>query len=579
MSLGNSSDEDLRKNLSEIENLLASKNLWALCYHDDPYVRRSIYILLRSAVSREPGWIDWKTLSSAVIGKSLSLQQIGSATELSESLLLLSSLRPQIWTDDYTGKSSSSKRLRQYMQKGSQGGHSNFWSNLDQLLRITPQEVLAGADKATADHGITCTSAIALTEALQEGLNSREEPRSNLAIGWKSYIQIGTWLSTLVPQEQKSDFIAKRLSPLVVQYVKIDPKLTQWSLPAELAEGICVDCVLALASTKQTQELQLLCTCLSDGLLEAVKLSSPEQSKDFRESQDSVCAQSKRLLDLESAVLSRVADTEVEPQVLEVFDRTSTSLLEGCLDVLRNRNGKPYGAAATVVECVCSLPHVARKSQDLQNFVQNDVPELLLSPSADRLISIILKCREWDGFASSFENVVERALALEPEQSNVHVLQGLLFSLDFNYAEHKEKLNSLIVRALGKACKGSHAHWPIITAVLQNKTSQDELRDQIFLYLIESLSSDDKVFDVLHGLSHIGKSAPSSVREFQNGTLGSKLAGKLLFLTESPTEEVARLAEALLKSFKESGVGDTSAKSGIEILQHGFSHVDEESLS
>ncbi|EKV08568.1 RING zinc finger protein, putative [Penicillium digitatum] len=577
--LGNSSDEDLRKNLSEIENLLASKNLWALCYHDDPYVRRSIYILLRSAVSREPGWIDWKTLSSAVIGKSLSLQQIGSATELSESLLLLSSLRPQIWTDDYTGKSSSSKRLRQYMQKGSQGGHSNFWSNLDQLLRITPQEVLAGADKATADHGITCTSAIALTEALQEGLNSREEPRSNLAIGWKSYIQIGTWLSTLVPQEQKSDFIAKRLSPLVVQYVKIDPKLTQWSLPAELAEGICVDCVLALASTKQTQELQLLCTCLSDGLLEAVKLSSPEQSKDFRESQDSVCAQSKRLLDLESAVLSRVADTEVEPQVLEVFDRTSTSLLEGCLDVLRNRNGKPYGAAATVVECVCSLPHVARKSQDLQNFVQNDVPELLLSPSADRLISIILKCREWDGFASSFENVVERALALEPEQSNVHVLQGLLFSLDFNYAEHKEKLNSLIVRALGKACKGSHAHWPIITAVLQNKTSQDELRDQIFLYLIESLSSDDKVFDVLHGLSHIGKSAPSSVREFQNGTLGSKLAGKLLFLTESPTEEVARLAEALLKSFKESGVGDTSAKSGIEILQHGFSHVDEESLS
>ncbi|KAJ5500783.1 Zinc finger RING-CH-type [Penicillium expansum] len=577
--LGNSSDEDLQKNLPEIENLLASKNLWALCYHDDPYVRRSIYILLRSAVSREPGWIDWKTLSSAVIGKSLSLQQIGSATELSESLLLLSSLRPQIWTDDYTGKSSSSRRLRQYIQKGSQGGHSNFWSNLDQLLRIIPQEVLAGADKATADHGITCTSAVALTEALQEGLNSREEPRSNLAIGWKSYTQIGTWLATLVPQEQKSEFIAKRLSPLVVQYVKIDPDLSQWSLPAELAEGTCVDYVFTLASTKQAQELQSLCKSLSDGLLEAVKLSSPEQSKDFRESQDSVCAQSKRLLDLESAVLSRVADTEVEPQVSEVFERTSTSLLEGCLEALRTRNGKPYGAAATVVECARSLPHVAKKSQDLQNFVQNDTPELLLSPSADRLISIILECREWDGFASSFENVVERALALEPEQSNVHVLQSLLSSLDFNHAEHKDKLNSLVVRALGKACQGSHAHWSIITAVLQNKTSQGELMDQIFLYLIEALSSDDKVFDALHGLSHIGKSAPSSVREFQNGALGSKLAGKLLFLTESPSEEVASLAEALLKSLKESGVGDTSAKSGIEILQHGFSHVDKESLS
>ncbi|KAJ5961211.1 Zinc finger RING-CH-type [Penicillium vulpinum] len=577
--LGNSSDEDLQKNLTEIENLLASKHLWALCHHDDPYVRRSIYILLRSAVSREPGWVDWKTLSSAVIGKSLSLQQIGSATELSESILLLTSMRPQIWTGDYTGKSSASKKLRQYMQKGSQGGHSNFWSNLDQLLRIIPQEVLAGADKATADHGITCTSAIALTEALQEGLNSREEPRSNLAVGWKSYTQIGTWLATLIPQEQKSEFIAKRLSPLVVQYVQIDPELAQWSLPAQSAEETCVDYISTLASTVQAQELQSLCTSLSDGLLEAIKLSSPEQSKDFRESQDSICAQSKRLLTLKSAVLSRVADTKVEPQVSEVFERTSTSLLEGCLEVLRIRNGKPYGAAATVVECVRSLPSVARKSQDLQNFVQNDAPELLLSPSADRLITIILECREWDGFAPSFENVVERALALEPELSNVHVLQSLLSSLDFNDVEHKEKLNSLVVRALNKACQGSHAHWPIITTVLQNKTSHGELMDQIYLSLIEALSSDDKIFDTLHGLSHIGKSAPSSVREFQNGAHGSKLAGKLLFLAESPSEEVASLASALLKSLKESGVGDTSAKSGIEILQHGFSHVDEESLS
>lgn len=509
----------------------------------------------------------------------MSLQQIGSATELSQSLLLLSSLRPQIWTDDYTGKSSASKRLRQYIQKGSQGGNSNFWSNLDQLLRIIPQEVLAGADKATADHGITSTSAIALAEALQEGLNSREEPRSNLAIGWKSYTQIGTWLATLVPQEQKSEFIAKRLSPLVVQYVQIDPELTQWSLPAELAEGTCVDYVSTLATTGQLQELQSLCISLSDGLLEAVKLSSPEQSKDFRESQDSICAQSKRLLGLKSAVLSRVADTEAEPRVSEVFERTSTSLLKGCLEVLRTRNGKPYGAAATVVECVRSLPSVAKKSQDLQNFVQNDAPELLLSPSADRLISIILECREWDGFASSFENVVERSLALEPEQSNVNVLQSLLSSLDFNDAEHKDKLNSLVVRALGKACQGSHAHWPIIIAVLQNKTSHGELMDQIFLSLIEALSSDDKVFDSLHGLSHIGKSAPSSVRVFQNGAHGSKLAGKLLFLTESPSEEVASLAEALVKSLKESGIGDTSAKSGIEILQFAFGHVDEESLS
>lgn len=568
----------MEKDFSQIETLLASKSLWALCHHDDPYVRRSIYLLLRTAVTREPGWVDWQTLSSAVIGKSLPLQQTGSASELSESLLALSISRPQVWTDHYSGKASASKRLRQYIQKGSQGGASRFWSNLDQLLRTVPREVLAGADKATADQGVTSTSAIALTEALQEGLNSREEPRQNLTVGWKCYIQIATWLATLIPQEQKAEFIGQRISPLVVNYVRLDPQLAQWLLPAQSAQDSCVHYLCTLGSTGHEQELQSLCITLSEGLLEAVKLSSPEQSKDFRDSQDSICAQAKRLMALESAVLSRIADSK-EPRVTEIFDKSTSSLLENCLQILRTRNGKPYGAAAVVEECVRNLSFVAKKSQDLRNFVQNDAPGLLLSPSADRLISTILASRDWDGFSSSFENIVEKALALEPEQSNVHVLQSLLSSLDFNEVEHRDKLNSLAVRALDTACRGSHSHWPIITAILQNKTSHGELMDSIFLSLIDALSTDEKVLDSLHGLSHLGKTAPSAVREFQNGRNGSKLTGKLIFLTESPEDEVSSLAEALLKSFKEALVGETSTQSGIEILQHGFSHVDEESLS
>lgn len=568
----------MEKDFSQIETLLASKSLWALCHHDDPYVRRSIYLLLRTAVTREPGWVDWQTLSSAVIGKSLPLQQTGSASELSESLLALSISRPQVWTDHYSGKASASKRLRQYIQKGSQGGASRFWSNLDQLLRTVPREVLAGADKATADQGVTSTSAIALTEALQEGLNSREEPRQNLTVGWKCYIQIATWLATLIPREQKAEFIGQRISPLVVNYVRLDPQLAQWLLPAQSAQDSCVHYLCTLGSTGHEQELQSLCITLSEGLLEAVKLSSPEQSKDFRDSQDSICAQAKRLMALESAVLSRIADSK-EPRVTEIFDKSTSSLLENCLQILRTRNGKPYGAAAVVEECVRNLSFVAKKSQDLRNFVQNDAPGLLLSPSADRLISTILASRDWDGFSSSFENIVEKALALEPEQSNVHVLQSLLSSLDFNEVEHRDKLNSLIVRALDTACRGSHSHWPIITAILQNKTSHGELMDSIFLSLIDALSTDEKVLDSLHGLSHLGKTAPSAVREFQNGRNGSKLTGKLIFLTESPEDEVSSLAEALLKSFKEALVGETSTQSGIEILQHGFSHVDEESLS
>ncbi|KAJ5627779.1 hypothetical protein N7490_010007 [Penicillium lividum] len=571
--------DDLQRNLAEIENLLGSKSLWGFCNHEDPFVRRSIYIVLRSAISREPGWIDWKILSAAIIGKSLSIPQLGSASELSETLLLLTSSRPQVWTDDYTGKTSASKRLRQYIQKGSQGGLAIFWTNLDKLLRLIPREVLAGADKTCTDETVKISSATALMEAFQDGLTSREEPRQNLTTGWKSYIRVGAWLGLLIPQDQRPEFLQTRLSPLVAQYVRPNSELGQWSLPSPSAQDICADYLLVLISHGQSHQLEPLWTKLSNDLLEAVKLSAPEQSNDFRSSQESVCAEARRFFSLEPEVLSRVSDSDNEVEAQGIFEKLNLLLLENCLEVLRSRNGKPYGAAGVVEECVRNMPSVARGSQKLVEFVQTDATELLFSPSGEKLMTIILACREWDGFASSFERVVERTMELDPEHSNAHILKTLLSNLDFNEVGDKNKLSSLVMRALEKACKGSSSHWQIITSVLQNHTSRSGLMDQIFLSIIDQLSQEDKVLDVLHGLSHLGKAVPSAVKDFQNGPSGSKLTGKLLYLTESPVEEVHTLTESLIKSFKETVVGDLSTTSKIEILRQGLSRASEESLS
>lgn len=541
-------------------------------------MRRSIYTLLKSAVSREPAWIDWKIVSSAIIGKSLSNPQLGSASELSDALVLLTLSRPHVWTEDYAGKTSPSKRLRQYIQKGSQGGLGKFWSNLDQLLRAIPREVLAGADKTSTDEAVTVSSVTALTEAFQEGLNAREEPRQNLAIGWKSYIEVGSWLATLVP-DYKNELFKTRLSPLILNYVQPNSELALWSLPSQSGESICADYLVTLSSHGHDEELQSLWTKLSTELLEAVKLSSPEQSKDFRSSQDSICAQSERLFALEPLVLARVADTEGEPRVQAIFEKSNLFLLENCLQVLRSRNGKPYGAAGVIEQCVRRMPFVAKGSQELLGFIKTEAPELLFSPSADKLIAIILICREWDGFASSFENVVERVMELEPEQANTQVLESLLSALDFTEFDDKAKLMHVVTKALKEACKGSHSHWSVVTAVLHNQTSRGELMDSIFLSIISSLSDEEDVFNALHGLSYLGKSVPSAVREFQRGEHGSKLTAKLLFLSESPSEEVASLAESLMETFKVTVVGDTSNKSKIEILHHGLTYADDESLS
>lgn len=571
---GNSTREELEKDLPTVQNLLTSKSLWALCYHDDPFVRRSMYTLVRSAVAREPEELDWKLVSAALIGKSLHASQLGSSSDLSESLLQATSARPQLWTDDYSGKSSSTKRLLQYMQKGSQGGTSSFWPNLHQLLQVIPVQTLANGDSQ-----IGLLSAISLTEAFQEGLASRDEPRQNHAVAWTAYVDTGMWLVERLPAEEKSKFLQGRLSPLLAQYVKPEPDQSMWSLPALSTKSITVDYIEALLAHGHAGEAERVWTELSDGLLEAVKLSSPEQSKDFKSSQDEVCSQAERLFVLESLVLSRIAGTDNEAQLLSIFDKTNSPLLENCIQVLQTRNGKPYGAAAVVEGMVNNIPQIAQRSQALVNFVKNDAPELLSSPSADRLIAIILACRSWDGFGESFGRIIEQVARSEPESSNAHAVQKLLSTLNFKEVDGKSVLGALIMRALDQACKGSSLHWSIVIAVLQNQSSHGELTDSILLSLIDVLSDEKKALETLHGLSQIANSVPTALRGFQSGSHGSKLTGKLHFLAESPSEEVADISESLIKTLKETVVGETSARSSIEILQQNFDLVNSESLS
>ena len=495
-------------------------------------------------------------------------------------LLQVTTARPQLWTDDYTGKSSSPKRLIQYIQKGSEGGLASFWQNLYELLQVIPSQTLVKVDaKSTNEDNVELPSATKLTQSFQDGLNSRDEPRQNRAVGWKAYIDTGIWLANKLPQNDRESFLHERLSPLLMQYVKPEQDRSEWELPTQSAEALCADYLDILATHNHEGELHKVWTELSDNLLEAVKLSSPEQSKDFRSSQDAVCAQAERFLALEASVLSRVGDTDHESKLLKVFENTNLGLLGNCLEVLQTRNGKPYGAAAVVEGMVRKVAQIAQHSQELLKFVQDDAPELLSSPSADRLISIILFCRSWDGFGPSFEKVVERVAQSEPESSNAHAVQKLLSTLDFKEVDDKSGLGSLIARALDRACRGSSLHWSIVIAVLQNQTSHGELTESIFLSIIDALSDESKVFDTLHGVSQITTTVPTALREFQSGPHGSKLTGKLLFLAESPSEEVAGLAESLSRKVKESAVSETSARSTFEILQHNFNNVNEESLS
>lgn len=538
-----------------------------------------MYVLIRTVVSGEPEELDWRLVSAALIGKSLHITQLGSSSDLSDALLHVTSARPQIWTDDYSGKTSSSKRLLQYIRKGSQGSPGAFWSNIYQLLQLVPLETLAKLDpNFTGDENNGLSGATALMEAIHEGLISREEPQQNRTLGWKIYVESAMWLAHGLSDDDTIQFLQDELSPLIMQYVRPEPEAARWSLPKQSSETICTEYLTALFSFGYDIAFNKLWMKLSNDLLASVRLSSPEQSKDFKASQDAVCAQTGRLFSLEASLLSRLADQELEPKVLYTLEKLNLGLLNDCLEVLRSRNGKPYGATAVVEEVVRRVPQIAQHSHELLEFIQKDAPELLFSPSGDRLISIILLCRTWPGFSTSFEELIKRVAQLENVMTNTSSVQKLLSSLDFNEVDN-EVIGPLIMRAMELACKGSQLHWSVVISALQNPTSQGELEDSIFLSLLDNLSADDEILDTLQGLKQIVSTVPNSARRFQTGSQGSKLTGKLLFLTESPFEDISSLSLSLIEQMKKSAVGETSAKAGIEILQENLAHANEESLS
>jgi hypothetical protein len=219
------------------------------------------------------------------------------------------------------------------------------------------------------------------------------------------------------------------------------------------------------------------------------------------------------------------------------------------------------------------------KLQDLEAFLEDDIPSLLSSPSGARLISLLFGCRGRSGFAPGFNKSIDVLLNENTELSILPTLQKLLSSINSNDIQSHPELETLIMGNLNRALEGDRQLWANITVVIENPASQHGVADQILRSLVDWLSLDDSVLEALYGLSQIVSRNPESVRTFTNGQDGSRLISRLLYLTESPADEISSLAGSLGRNIKGLADGDHGKKSSVAIIQHNFGEVGSKSLS
>jgi len=539
-----------------------------------------VYKLLHAVVSGQQAAVDFAILSTTVLAEALNIDQSGSAYDYSDVLYVLTKTTPEIWTDLYTAKKPAAKSLRQFLKRGSQGGPPGYWTNVERILCYVPSSVIA---PTLAGDGEQLLVAKDLLESLHDGII--KEPRVNLSVAWNIYITTAARVSTmLIKEEDRQRLLKAVIMPLFEQFIRPKQELSRWSIgisPA-LAAGIIVK---AFHDTMKLGGYHLLedeWQHCSESLIEHIKTSHPEQSNDYTKSQDAIAAEANRWFSLTAEVSKGASEI-----INQILTKTSVSLVEGAMDVVKARNGKPYGAAATIEAAVRLIPSLlmdnANATEAMTRFLKEDVPSLILSPSSPRLIAVLCAFEGRQGFEPARDAAVQALLRAPDSPAKNAALQTVVISSCLQGSSHNTELNGMILGSLHEALKGDEQSWGLVIAVLDSSLTPSELTDQLLAAMTESLSVDGETSPALHALDLATKHNGRAIRKFSTTTGRFNLLSRLLFLAESPIDDVAHQAatvSAAVDSILSNDKGSSHvSRSMIEIINRELDDAGPSSLS
>jgi len=508
--------------------ILREKKLWDFVQHEDSYLRGSVCNLLLTALLKNIQALDWPILSTSFLYKALNRSQVGSARAYAQVLCKLTEMRPTVWTSDYSAKTEPFKRLLQYLRQGSQNGPQEVWLFLAQLIRLIPLEAWMN----------TIEDVHTLAQAYRSGVLGE---RLHIDAAWHSYIQVCSWLCDQITLEEKRDaFIERNMIPIISSYVNRSAD-DKWRIGGR-AEKTAVAAAEAILS-ESNGIYEKAWTSATDSTIEKMRLSLPESAKDFRTSQDAIAAQGKRLLGLQ-----RAAGTEPETQGFNV------TLLHAALELLQSRNGKPYGAAS-IVDDIVRKNHT--QDSVLIQFVENDLPKLLDSPSCEQLVSLSLH----------LDNHVGLSLLQSPSQSP-NIVRGIEFFLRNSSQSQLESANvhAMILDKIGKfESENSRAY---AVSVLANPYLQGhDIKREILSRLAALISTSDSHLDALRMLETI-LSQHTLARDLLSSEFAPQLSSKLLLLADSSNSSVSDRASALITTLNSRG---DVASSSLPIIRQQLS--------
>lgn len=547
-----------------------------------------MYRLATTVFTKSRDSLDLGLISTHMLGSSLNVSQVGSAFKYAIAIATLTIKSPDIWTKYYygSGKKSASRRLCQYLRRGSQGGPPEYWAQINTLVHHLPLSVLL--PEVEVEGGVKEASELdpspgpPLLEALREGITSKEEPIANLGVAWNTYLDVCELVVSFSSSQSSRDHFAKgSIVPLVRQCISPSADQLEWAVSGPDQPNICVRAfrqVLNISPETFQEEWRHL----SAKIIEDFQTSLPEKSNDYVKSQDSISAKIARWYNLQAAILKD------ESEILHsIIASTLVSEVNMCTHTLRERSGKPYSAAAVLVHATESLPELVRAPGETQRiitkFAQEDIPRLLLSPSAPQLIATLSRINEITDVRSIYESAISDLRTAPESATKSNTLKSFISS---PFLAEPAKIEALVItvkESLKMAKHGDETRWDLVMAAVGNEAASSELADELLADMTNGLSINEERSACLEGLELTAKRNGQALKEFTISTNGSTLLSKLLVLAESPDTNMSERAhkltiaiEAILSDGKDSA---HAVESIIEIINQGIDMAGQNSLS
>lgn len=537
-----------------------------------------------STTSRDS--LDLELISTHMLGSGLNISQIGSSFKYAIAIALLTTKSPDIWTKYYSGsgKKSATKRLCQYLRRGSQGSSPEYWTQIKTLIHHLPLSVLlpeleGGIKEASKSDTLP---GFPLLSALREGITSKEEPTANLGVAWNTYLDVCEHVDSFLSSQSNRDHFAQGfIAPLVRQY--ISPSIDQlgWTTLGPDQPNLSVRALRQVLNISP-EIFQEEWRHLSAKIIEDFQTSLPEKAKDFNKSQDTILAEIARWYNLQATILND--ESEI---IHSLIASTLASEINMSIHTLRERNGKPYSAAAILVHATQFLPELVRTHGETQRiitkFAQEDIPRLLLSPSGPQLIGTLTRINDITDIRSIYEAAIGDLRTMPESAAKSNTLKSFISSPFLAKSAQIEALVITVKESLEMAKQGDKTRWDLVMAAVGNEAAPSELTDELLLDMANGLSIEEERSACLEGLELTAIRNGQALKTFTISTNGSSLLSKLLFLTESPDGSVSQKAhnltitiEAILSDGKDSA---HAVASMIEIINQGIEMAEQNSLS